>query len=116
MIEFRAAVAWAVGEPLTIETVQVAVPLTGEVRIKIVASGVCHTDLFFQRGGDGPDAFPCILGHEGAGIVESVGPNVTSVEQGYFIYLNGNDIKLKEQSITIRRSRNPGLYSSVLQL
>ncbi len=86
VIECRAAVAWAVGEPLTMETVQVAVPLTGEVRIKIVASGVCHTDLFFQKGGDGPDVFPCILGHEGAGIVESIGPKVTSVKPGSFGY------------------------------
>lgn len=83
VIECRAAVAWAVGEPFKMETVQVATPLSGEVRIKIVASGVCHSDLFFLRGGAGPLVFPCIMGHEGAGIVESVGEGVTSVAPGY---------------------------------
>lgn len=67
------------------ETVQVAPPLAGEVRIKIVASGLCHSDLFFIRGGAGPAVFPCVLGHEGAGIVESVGEGVTSVAPGNYI-------------------------------
>lgn len=66
------------------ETIQVAIPKAGEVRVKIVASGVCHSDLFFLRGGAGPQVFPCILGHEGAGIVESVGPGVTSVAPGIY--------------------------------
>ena len=82
MIECRAAVNWAVNEPMKIETIQVAVPKAGEVRIKIVASGVCHSDLWIQRGGAGTALFPCILGHEGAGIVESVGPGVTNVVPG----------------------------------
>ena len=82
VIECRAAVVWAVGEPFKMETIQVATPKAGEVRIKIVASGVCHSDLFFIRGGAGPLVFPCILGHEGAGIVESVGPGVSSVAPG----------------------------------
>lgn len=64
------------------ETVQVAAPKAGEVRVKIVASGLCHSDLFFLRGAAGPHVFPCILGHEGAGIVESVGSGVTSVSPG----------------------------------
>ena len=81
MIECRAAVAWAPNE-LKMETVQVGPPKTGEIRIRIVASGVCHSDLFFLRGGAGPDVFPCILGHEGAGIVESIGEGVTSVAVG----------------------------------
>lgn len=82
VIECRAAVAWAVGEPFKMETVQVAAPLAGEIRIRIVASGVCHSDLFFLRGGAGTHVFPCIMGHEGAGIVESVGQGVTSVVPG----------------------------------
>lgn len=82
MIECRAAVAWAPGEPLSVETVQVAVPLIGEIRIRIAASGLCHTDLFYQKGKCGPDVFPCILGHEGAGVVESIGPGVTTVQPG----------------------------------
>ena len=63
---------------------RLAVPAAGEVRIKIVASGICRADLFFQLGGNGPDAFPCILGHEGAGIVESIGQGVTSVSPGFY--------------------------------
>lgn len=59
-----------------------AAPLAGEVRIKIVASGVCHSDLFFLRGGAGDHGFPMIMGHEGAGIVESIGEGVTSVAPG----------------------------------
>lgn len=68
--------------PFKMETIQVAVPKAGEVRIKIVASGVCHSDLFFLRGEAGPQVFPCILGHEGAGIVESIGSGVSSVAPG----------------------------------
>ena len=74
-----------------------ATPKAGEVRIKIVASGVCHSDLFFIRGGAGPLVFPCILGHEGAGIVESIGPKVTSVKPGsfgYCIYIEYNIYKM----------------------
>ena len=81
MIECKAAVAWAPND-LKMETVQVAAPKAGEVRIRIVASGVCHSDLFFLRAGAGPAIFPCILGHEGAGIVESIGEGVTSVTPG----------------------------------
>ena len=64
MIECRAAVTWAVNEPFKMEQVLVAPPSAGEVRVKVTASGVCHSDLFFMRGGAGP-VFPCILGHEG---------------------------------------------------
>ncbi|MBT0585869.1 S-(hydroxymethyl)glutathione dehydrogenase/class III alcohol dehydrogenase [Alteromonas sp. SM 2104] len=78
----KAAVAWAAGEPLTIENVDVAPPKEGEVRIKIVASGVCHTDAYTLSGDDPEGLFPVILGHEGGGIVESVGEGVTSVAVG----------------------------------
>ncbi|PVU95035.1 hypothetical protein BB560_005875 [Smittium megazygosporum] len=78
----KAAVAWAPGEPLKIEEVQVDPPKEGEVRIKIVATSICHTDAYTLSGKDPEGIFPCILGHEGAGIVESVGPNVTSVVPG----------------------------------
>ncbi len=81
MIECRAAVAWAPNE-LKIETVQVEPPKTGEIRIRIAASGICHSDLFLLRAGAGSTFFPCILGHEGAGIVESIGEGVTSVAPG----------------------------------
>ncbi|MDC7716293.1 S-(hydroxymethyl)glutathione dehydrogenase/class III alcohol dehydrogenase [Vogesella sp. DC21W] len=78
----KAAVAWAAGQPLTIEDVQVMPPQAGEVRVKLVATGVCHTDAFTLSGDDPEGIFPCILGHEGAGIVESVGEGVTSVAVG----------------------------------
>ena len=82
MIECRAAVVWAANEPFKIETIHVDVPKAGEVRIKIAASGVCRSDLFFKRGGAWNHIFPCIFGHEGAGVVESVGPDVSSVAPG----------------------------------
>ncbi|GAA5216229.1 S-(hydroxymethyl)glutathione dehydrogenase/class III alcohol dehydrogenase [Corallincola platygyrae] len=82
MINARAAVAWKAGAPLSIETVQVAPPKKGEVLLRIVASGVCHTDAFTLSGDDPEGIFPAILGHEGGAIVEEVGPEVTSVKPG----------------------------------
>ncbi|CAG8999332.1 MAG: S-(hydroxymethyl)glutathione dehydrogenase [Candidatus Celerinatantimonas neptuna] len=81
-IQCHAAVAWAAGEPLKIETVTVAPPGAGEVRVKILASGVCHTDAYTLSGDDPEGIFPAILGHEGGGIIESVGEGVTSVAVG----------------------------------
>lgn len=78
----KAAVAWESSEPLKIETVEVDVPHAGEVRIKVLFTGVCHTDSTTLEGLDPEGVFPCILGHEGAGIVESVGPNVTDFKPG----------------------------------
>ncbi|MBB3059754.1 S-(hydroxymethyl)glutathione dehydrogenase/class III alcohol dehydrogenase [Microbulbifer rhizosphaerae] len=81
-IHCKAAVAWEAGQPLSIETVEVMPPQKGEVRIKLVATGVCHTDAFTLSGEDPEGIFPAILGHEGGGIVESVGEGVTSVQVG----------------------------------
>lgn len=81
-ITCQAAVAWAPKEPLKIETIEVAPPKAGEVRVKIVASGVCHTDAYTLGGLDPEGLFPVVLGHEGAGVVESVGEGVTSVAVG----------------------------------
>lgn len=82
IIKCKAAVAWAAGQPLSIEEVEVAPPKAGEVRVKLVATGVCHTDAYTLSGADPEGIFPCILGHEGGGIVESVGEGVTSVAVG----------------------------------
>ncbi len=82
MIKTRAAVAWAAGEPLSIEEVDLMPPQQGEVLIKLIATGVCHTDAFTLSGDDPEGIFPAILGHEGGGIVEAVGEGVTSVEVG----------------------------------
>jgi len=78
----QAAVAWEAGKPLTIEEIDVAGPQSGEVLVRIVATGVCHTDAFTLSGADPEGLFPAILGHEGGGIVEEVGPGVTNVKPG----------------------------------
>jgi S-(hydroxymethyl)glutathione dehydrogenase/alcohol dehydrogenase len=78
----RAAVAWEAGKPLSIEQVDLAGPKAGEVLVRIVATGVCHTDAFTLSGADPEGLFPAILGHEGGGIVEDVGAGVTSVKPG----------------------------------
>ncbi|MCL2916342.1 S-(hydroxymethyl)glutathione dehydrogenase/class III alcohol dehydrogenase [Shewanella corallii] len=82
VIKSKAAVAWGPGQPLSMETVDVMPPQAGEVRIRMVATGVCHTDAFTLSGDDPEGIFPCILGHEGGGIVESIGEGVTSVAVG----------------------------------
>ncbi|XP_039948742.1 alcohol dehydrogenase class-3 [Bactrocera tryoni] len=82
VITCKAAIAWEAKKPLVIEDVEVAPPKSHEVRIKIVASGVCHTDAYTLGGFDPEGVFPVILGHEGAGIVESVGEGVTAFKAG----------------------------------
>jgi S-(hydroxymethyl)glutathione dehydrogenase / alcohol dehydrogenase len=77
-----AAVAWEPKRPLVIEEIEVDGPKTGEVLVRMVATGVCHTDAFTLSGEDPEGVFPCVLGHEGGGIVEEVGPGVTSVKPG----------------------------------
>jgi len=81
-IRCKAAVAWKAGEPLSIEDVEVMPPQKGEVRIRLTATGVCHTDAFTLSGEDPEGVFPAILGHEGAGIVESVGEGVNGLKVG----------------------------------
>ncbi|KAK2077358.1 hypothetical protein QBZ16_004992 [Prototheca wickerhamii] len=81
-IECKAAIAWEAEKPLEVCTVTVDPPQAGEVRIKIVATALCHTDAYTLDGHDPEGLFPCILGHEAAGIVESVGEGVTSVKPG----------------------------------
>ena len=81
-IKSKAAIAWGPGQPLSVEEVDVMLPRKGEVLVKILASGVCHTDAFTLSGDDPEGIFPCILGHEGGGVVEQLGEGVTSVEVG----------------------------------
>ena len=78
----RAAVAWEAGKPLTLEEIDVAPPKAGEVLVRIVATGVCHTDAFTLSGADPEGFFPRVLGHEGGGVVEDIGEGVTSVAPG----------------------------------
>jgi S-(hydroxymethyl)glutathione dehydrogenase/alcohol dehydrogenase len=81
-MQVKAAVAYQAGAPLSIETVELGGPKTGEVLVEIKASGVCHTDAFTLSGDDPEGIFPAILGHEGAGVVVEVGAGVTSVKPG----------------------------------
>jgi len=82
IIKSKAAIAWGPGQPLSVEEVNVMPPKAGEVRVRVVATGVCHTDAFTLSGEDPEGNFPAILGHEGGGIVESIGEGVTSVQVG----------------------------------
>jgi S-(hydroxymethyl)glutathione dehydrogenase / alcohol dehydrogenase len=75
----KAAIAWAAGQPLSIETVQLEEPQAGEVLVEIKATGVCHTDAYTLSGDDPEGLFPAILGHEGAGVVVEVGAEVKSL-------------------------------------
>ncbi|MBL4744697.1 MAG: S-(hydroxymethyl)glutathione dehydrogenase/class III alcohol dehydrogenase [Cycloclasticus sp.] len=77
-----AAVAWKAGEPLSIETIDLDGPKHGEVLIRNVATGVCHTDAFTLSGDDPEGIFPAVLGHEAGAIVEEIGAGVTSVAVG----------------------------------
>ncbi len=78
----RAAVAWEAGKPLEIEEIDVQGPQEGEVMVRVVATGVCHTDAFTLSGEDPEGIFPSVLGHEGGAVVEEVGAGVTSVQPG----------------------------------
>jgi len=77
----RAAVLYEVGQPLRVEDVELDGPRDGEVLVRIRAAGVCHSDYHFMKG-DLPIGLPCVLGHEGAGVVEEVGRGVTAVRPG----------------------------------
>ncbi len=87
MQQVQAVVALAQGEPVSLVTINVPDPGPGEAVVKIQACGVCHTDLHYREGGIN-DEFPFLLGHEAAGIVESVGEGVTEVAPGDFVVLN----------------------------
>ncbi|OCT97734.1 alcohol dehydrogenase 1 [Xenopus laevis] len=82
VIKCKAAVAWAPKQPLSIEDIEVAPPKAHEVRVKMVATGICRSDDHVLSGSISSVKFPVILGHEGAGIVESVGPGVRNIKPG----------------------------------
>jgi len=81
-MQSRAAVAVEAGKPLEVTTVEVEGPKAGEVMVEIKATGICHTDAFTLSGADPEGLFPAILGHEGAGVVVEVGPEVRSLKPG----------------------------------
>jgi Zn-dependent alcohol dehydrogenase len=82
MIEIQAAVLHEAGEPLAVETLWLDEPQAGEVLVRVAAAGVCHTDVHLADGGLGDGRWPIVLGHEGAGVVEAVGPGVEHVAPG----------------------------------
>jgi S-(hydroxymethyl)mycothiol dehydrogenase len=87
MQQVKAVVALSQGAPVSIETINVPDPGPGEALVRVQACGVCHTDLHYREGGIN-DEFPFLLGHEAAGVVEAVGPDVTDVAPGDFVVLN----------------------------
>src|SRR5690349_17283019 len=87
MQQVRAVVARAKGAPVEVVTINVPDPGPGEALVQVQACGVCHTDLHYREGGINDD-FPFLLGHEAAGVVEAVGPDVTGVAPGDFVVLN----------------------------
>ncbi|TIB16041.1 hypothetical protein E3P89_00448 [Wallemia ichthyophaga] len=82
VITCKAAVAWEANTPLVVEEIQVSPPLRDEVRVRVEHTGVCHTDAFAMTGKDLLSNFPCILGHEGGAVVESVGEGVDDIAPG----------------------------------
>src|ERR1700712_2487831 len=87
MQEVRGVIARGKGQPVDVTTIRVPDPGPGEAVVQVQACGVCHTDLHYREGGIN-DEFPFLLGHEAAGVVESVGPGVIEVEPGDFVVLN----------------------------
>jgi S-(hydroxymethyl)glutathione dehydrogenase / alcohol dehydrogenase len=81
-MKIRAAVLESFGEPLSVQEIDLAEPRAGEVLVRLVACGVCHTDLYTASGADPSGYAPTVLGHEGAGLVERIGEGVTSVSPG----------------------------------
>ncbi|HEY7857910.1 MAG TPA: S-(hydroxymethyl)mycothiol dehydrogenase [Candidatus Nanopelagicales bacterium] len=86
-VKVKGVVARAKGAPVTLETIVVPDPGPGEARVRVQACGVCHTDLHYREGAIN-DQFPFLLGHEAAGVVESVGPDVQEVSPGDYVILN----------------------------
>jgi len=81
-MKVRAAVAWAPNQPLEVREIDLDGPKAGECLVRLAATGVCHTDAYTLSGRDPTGLFPSVLGHEGAGVVEEVGPGVTSLRPG----------------------------------
>src|SRR6266545_8183847 len=85
--QVRGVVSLGKGAEVTVEQITIPDPGPGEAVVQVQACGVCHTDLHYREGGI-TDEFPFLLGHEAAGVVESVGEGVTDVVPGDFVVLN----------------------------
>src|SRR5690242_1647334 len=87
LMKTHTAVLYAPGEPIKVEEIELDPPKANEVQVKLSAAGVCHSDYHLVSG-ELPGYMPMALGHEGAGIVEEVGPGVTSVKKGDHVVLS----------------------------
>ena len=83
----KAAICYQFGQPLVIEDVEIDQPDSGEVKVRLAATGICHSDVHLIRGEWGGD-LPVVAGHEAAGIVEAVGPNVTLTQPGDHVVMS----------------------------
>jgi S-(hydroxymethyl)glutathione dehydrogenase/alcohol dehydrogenase len=81
-VRVKAAIAWQPRQPLAVDEIELEGPRAGECLVRLVATGVCHTDAYTMSGRDPSGLFPAVLGHEGAGVVEEIGPGVTSLVAG----------------------------------
>ena len=81
-MKIRAAICFEPQQPLVVDEIDLAPPRAGECLVRLAATGVCHTDAYTMSGRDPSGLFPCVLGHEGAGVVEEIGPGVTSLKPG----------------------------------
>ena len=81
-VKVKAAICWEPGRPLEVDEIDLEAPKQGECLVRLAATGVCHTDAYTMSGRDPSGLFPAVLGHEGAGVVEEVGPGVSSLEPG----------------------------------
>jgi S-(hydroxymethyl)glutathione dehydrogenase / alcohol dehydrogenase len=82
LLNIRAAVLEEFGRPLVVQDIELEEPKAGEALVRLAACGVCHTDLYTASGADPSGYAPCVLGHEGAGVVEAVGPGVATLATG----------------------------------
>jgi S-(hydroxymethyl)glutathione dehydrogenase/alcohol dehydrogenase len=81
-MQVKAAICWGPNQPLAVDRIELAGPKAGECLVRLVATGVCHTDAYTMSGRDPSGLFPAVLGHEGGGVVEEVGPGVTTLAVG----------------------------------
>ncbi len=81
-MKVRAAICWEPRQPLVIDEIDLERPRAGECLVRLVATGVCHTDAYTMSGRDPSGLFPAVLGHEAGGVVEEVGPGVTRLRPG----------------------------------
>ena len=105
-MRMRAAVLEEFGQPLVVQEIDLAEPKAGEVLVRLEACGVCHTDMYTASGADPSGYAPCVLGHEGAGVVEKVGEGVSSLAVGdHVVTLFSPQCRTRREPGQARRGR-----------